>query len=708
MKIPSLFRVLLTVLTLSSFNLHAQESSGYCGFRNPEEIILERTDLTSKQKTQRINEFREQQELLKKKSAQLYAERHSKSNDTLIIPVVVHILHNYGPENIGDDQVYNAIANLNEEFNKQNDQSNLVAPFNTYAGNAQFVFRLAKLDPNGQCTNGIVRHVEPNCYFTEDTAAAYSIVRQYIWPHDQYMNIFVCGSVAPGIAGRSIFPGAIPGYDIPDCTFMRYSCIGSIGESDLLHKSVLTHETGHWFSLWHTWGKLTAAVGANASCNDDDDVPDTPNNAGTQTCTLNLNSCDSGVPGDTIDNVQNFMDYAYCYQNFTEGQVARMRAATLVYPERYNLWQPANLVATGVDYPFGSEPLALCKAQFSASDIVVCEGETIDFTDESFDNITSRTWTFTGGTPPTSTAANPAVTYNTAGTYSVSLTVSDGNGSLSHTETNYITVLPESTLPVPYLQPFTSLNGLEPEFVVTNYNTAPTWELSTTVGVDDTKCAVLHNEDCDTMGRVDELISQTMDLSNVSGSPVLRFRYAFAAKDTTNTDMLYVYVSKNCGVTWTKRKTLSAAAGTLQTAPDLSTGTFVPDATQWVAAQVSLTGFDFPAVRYRFQFISGGGNAVYLDNINVGNQTVGLDETTPLELTLAPNPTTGIVNIESDELLTNARIRVFDLSGKLLQETRVNTENTSCELNLSQVAAGMCIVEVTTARGTAQMRVVKE
>jgi len=66
-------------------------------------------------------------------------------------------------------------------------------------------------------------------------------------------------------------------------------------------------------------------------------------------------------------------------------------------------------------------------ANFSASATTVCEGETVQYTDLSGGEIISWDWTFEGGTPSTSTDQNPIVTYNTEGTYDVTLDVSDGS-----------------------------------------------------------------------------------------------------------------------------------------------------------------------------------------------------------------------------------------------------------------------------------------
>jgi|GEM_PF-6590128 len=65
---------------------------------------------------------------------------------------------------------------------------------------------------------------------------------------------------------------------------------------------------------------------------------------------------------------------------------------------------------------------------------------TVNFTDLSTNNPTSRSWSFPGGNPNTSSAANPSVTYSQAGLYTITLTVGNAFGSDNHTKTNYVQV----------------------------------------------------------------------------------------------------------------------------------------------------------------------------------------------------------------------------------------------------------------------------
>lgn len=83
-------------------------------------------------------------------------------------------------------------------------------------------------------------------------------------------------------------------------------------------------------------------------------------------------------------------------------------------------------------------------ANFSASSTVIYEGESVTFSDLSLNNPTNRTWTFEGGSPYTSSNASLIVTYNTVGTYNVSLEVSNTDGSNTKTIENYIVIIKES------------------------------------------------------------------------------------------------------------------------------------------------------------------------------------------------------------------------------------------------------------------------
>jgi len=106
------------------------------------------------------------------------------------------------------------------------------------------------------------------------------------------------------------------------------------------------------------------------------------------------------------------------------------------------------MMGTGVD-------LLLPKADFIADKTTIIVGESVNFTDLSTGYPTEYNWTFTGGTPQTSSEQNPTVFYNEVGVYDVTLTVTNEDGSDSEIKTGYITV----NEPGPFFEDFEVMTG---------------------------------------------------------------------------------------------------------------------------------------------------------------------------------------------------------------------------------------------------------
>ena len=113
-----------------------------------------------------------------------------------------------------------------------------------------------------------------------------------------------------------------------------------------------------------------------------------------------------------------------------------------------------------------SEP----EAEFTADNTTVEAGATVNFTDQSTMMPTSWSWTFDGGTPATSTQQNPSVVYETPGTYSVSLTVTNAQGTDTETKTGYITVTRASEVIVEWNFPTTSADATADAGIQANLN----------------------------------------------------------------------------------------------------------------------------------------------------------------------------------------------------------------------------------------------
>ncbi len=79
-------------------------------------------------------------------------------------------------------------------------------------------------------------------------------------------------------------------------------------------------------------------------------------------------------------------------------------------------------------------------AAFISDKIIDCPGTSVQFTDYSAGSPSSWSWTFPGGNPSSSTQQNPSVVYNTPGTYAVTLVATNGNGTNTAVQNDFITI----------------------------------------------------------------------------------------------------------------------------------------------------------------------------------------------------------------------------------------------------------------------------
>ncbi|MFT3884248.1 MAG: M43 family zinc metalloprotease [Flavobacteriales bacterium] len=580
-----------------------------------------------------------------------------KNASNYVVPVVFHIIHSNGPENISDEQIYDAMRILNEDYSRLNpDRENMRPEFRPIAATIGITFRLAQLDPDGHCTNGVTRTVSA---LTNDGGQDMKDLIQ--WPRDRYLNVWVSVSAGgDGTAGYSMYPSNVASSwgAAADGVVLCHNYIGSIGTGSVLRSRALTHEVGHWLNLKHTWGD-TNAPGVASNCGMSDDVDDTPPTIGWTTCDLNGATC-----GSTLDNVENFMEYSYCSKMFTEGQKQRMLAAlNSTVAGRSNLWSPANLQLTGTD---GTQHL--CQARFSMDQRIICAGQAITFKDESYNNVTQRNWKFTGGEPAISTNATPVVTYTRPGTYTVELQAGNGTNTVNTSST--VMVLDTVGRALPFVEGFEgSMQLAGSDWTVVNADNGGTFEVREGTAFSGDRSLRMRNYGT-AAGQVDELISSTIDLGSDS-AVTLSFRYAFARRNSSNNDMLQVWVSRDCGNIWSVRRQLLAAT-TLRTVPDQD-GAFTPASPdQWKEAVITniMGGFLVSDFRMKFTFTGGGGNDLWLDDININGLNVGVEELTGTGapgLQVVPNPVTDEATLVADlKAAGNVAVDVLDPLGRVV------------------------------------------
>ncbi len=265
-------------------------------------------------------------------------------------------------------------------------------------------------------------------------------------------------------------------------------------------------------------------------------------------------------------------------------------------------------------------------ANFGYSQKFPCTGQAVQLGDSSTGGPTSRLWTitpntFSYGMGSSATSQNPEVTFNAAGWYSIKLKVSNANGSDSLTVTQAIRAGGHS---LPFSEDFET-NSVS-EWQVQNPDNSTTWSLFTVGGSSPgTKAAGIDNYNYNSAGQRDGLLSPAFDLTGYTQAS-LSFDYAYRRYSVANQDSLAVFISTNCGTTWTRIASFKEnGTGNFRTGPDL-TSAFTPSiASNWCGSSgnpncpsININNFTGNAnVRVKFENITGYGNNMYIDNVNI-------------------------------------------------------------------------------------------
>lgn len=274
----------------------------------------------------------------------------SQSGGIIYIPVVVHVIHNgdaYGTnENITDEQVQSQITVMNQDFRRITGTPGFNS--NPVGADTQVEFVLAKVDPNGNPTNGINR--VNLCQESWSTGAINSTVKPTtIWDPTLYMNMWSVNFSDGSLLGYAQFPESTLGgltttaqSATTDGVVAGYRFFGSSAltagafQAPYDRGRTMTHEVGHFLGLRHIWGDTNTCPATNTTA-DKDFVADTPAaNAPNYGCVANTNTCPSN-PGN--DMIENYMDYTddTCMNIFTVGQASRITTVMNNSPRRSSL-----------------------------------------------------------------------------------------------------------------------------------------------------------------------------------------------------------------------------------------------------------------------------------------------------------------------------------------------------------------------------------
>lgn len=457
------------------------------------------------------------------------------------------------------------------------------------------------------------------------------------------------------------------------------------------------------------------------------------------------------------NNTQNIMDYSSCNaENFTKGQVARMRAALRSdVGNRNNLIDTANLVRTGVMDGSGNilppsdiTPTAL----FTLSRPFTCANSTqgVIFTNRSYnDTIATADWTFTkSATPNSSSLTLVNNTFSDTGWVTASLTVTGNNtsGSSTYTRSDLLYVADPNPIDPNYIEDFNP-SEMRGHFPIFNYFGNPTykWEMSNNAGFYDNtsikfgnydprdQASVVSGQALNTAtqsprGLYADFYTPAYDLTTFGGNCFLDF-YSAGAYRTTKTsymnDTLLISYSSNCGLTWTKLTTVTRG--------DLANNGYRPESFlptymgEWKEHSISIpNAARTNQIYFRFRYLPGTdnaylrysgldfgtGNNFYMDRIGVTANPLEVKNgvIVKLGMSIHPNPTSGAATIRlngGDN--STAEVNVTDVTGKLVYHTSVVRKNTTTEIEIPAAAIsvkGMYLVHVVTNGATETQKLV--
>ena len=356
-------------------------------------------------------------------------------NGKKIIPVVVHVIHDLGGENISDASIQGALDILNANINGQ--ASNFLAKtpdiFASVRGDLNVEFRLAKIDPLGNPTSGIIR---VRSELTNEPEPRDAVKALSYWNSYQYFNIWTLKKFQPQDDGNTLLGYA----QFPNSGRMSTDGVVLLA-SQMVSGGTLTHECGHWLGLRHVWG--------DAECGDDN-VKDTPA-AREPNFGINLSDfpyhvgfMSQGCVADSLNPAGemfvNYMDYSSDAHvtMFTKGQNEVMNETLEgIYDEdagtsgigfREYMWSAENIALSGVADGFIT-PICNQNTDFvsSSGKYSMCLGENIvlkgNKTQFPSGTVSSMIWDYGDGNTDNSNANLVAHTYSSAGSYNLSLTI---------------------------------------------------------------------------------------------------------------------------------------------------------------------------------------------------------------------------------------------------------------------------------------------
>lgn len=639
-----------------------------------------------------------------------------ENGEPMYVPVVFHIVLQ-NPNLVTDAQVLAQLDSLNKDFAGINaDSTKIPAAFKALFGKGRIQFKLAQRTPNDEPSTGINRYVTTrSSYAYTDNSLKYTAQGGAdAWDPSRYLNIWLT-NISGGILGYATFPGG--SVTAEQGVVVLYRSLPGGTAAPYNKGRTLTHETGHFFFLYHIWGDDDGA------CTGTDYIDETPNQAD------ETGGCPSGVRTDDCTPqapgimYQNFMDYTddACMVMFTDEQDVRMETAFTMYRASLltsNGADPVVLKNINASLRSINTPSRICNASFSPSITLRNLGAQVLTSASVYVSVDGgapvRTqWT---GSLASSSAIDITLSPLTvnAGRHNLKIYVADPNGTIDDeltddTLTSSIEYYPPAEPPL--AEGFEG-NTFPPQgWDIVNPDGFFTWERVTGVAKTGNASVVMRNLQYEQNGPKDYLRLPQINI-NSADSAFLSFQVAAAVQTDPSTpnnvwDTLQVLVSADCGNTYTSLyKKWGSSLVTRRTAV---TASFVPLSAEWRKDSVDLTAYiGRGPIVLAFLNSSEFENNIYLDDINV-NKVVINPNLKEKGILVSPNPTTGVLSVQFYPNPTNLKgIGIYDVAGQRIVERMIgNNGSTRYDFDLSPYANGLYTVRIVFSDRTVVHKVIK-
>lgn len=358
---------------------------------------------------------------------------------------------------------------------------------------------------------------------------------------------------------------------------------------------------------------------------------------------------------------------------------------------------------------------------YYATPLAFCDvNESVKFTDTSKYCPTGWNWSFSPETVTymngtSSQSRNPEVRFSEQRQYSVTLSVTNSNGSRSVTKQNYIMAGGFTT---PFIENFESNSFGTKGWTIENQDNLVTWALTSVNGSEPGEKAAWMNffNYAAPAGRRDRLVSPVLNFTGVN--PVfMSFEHAYATRFSTSSDSLIVYISDDCGSSWQRiLATGEKGDGTFATVPKQITFFAPQSSDEWCngtwGSSCNLIDLSQWAnksnIKIAFESFNKFGNNLYIDNISIST-TTSIDDRASISgnIRIYPNPADGIVHLESDNQVEDLNFSVLNSLGMVVYSRQIkHTSKLAETINLSNLPKGVYIVKISGNNTSEQQKLI--